>query len=261
MNAPLCDITINQFIKHLQSGFDAYQLEDRCLIVTPFLYPDFASIEFSIQPVGDGYLLSDSGETINMLFLNGLTLETNRDMLKEIEQIARNHGVELNKSDISVIATEENLGEASQSLLNAIQAIGHILYKRRNISHITFDDEVEKLLIENEVKYDLNFVVRGEANTHKIKFHVNSNRNALIETVTAVTYQSARNKAIKIAYKWLDIRQINQTLKFITVIDDREQKWENVWGDDEARNTIFTHSDEVIRWVAEKPKLLDFLTR
>lgn len=261
MNEPLCGTTIEQFIQHLQSGFVAYQLENRCLIVTPFLYPDFASIEYSIESVGDGYLLTDNSETLNMLFVNGLSVETNRDLQKQVSQIAKNHGAELNGSEISVIASENDLGEASHKLLNAIQAIGHVLYKRRSVAFNAFEDEVEKILIVNEVKYDYNYSIQGHANTHKIKFHINSNRNVLIEPLTAGTYSSARNKAIKVAYKWLDIREVNQYLRFVTVIDDRDKKWENVWSDEEARKTIFTHSNEVIRWTTEQQKLINILTK
>jgi len=260
MNAPLCDSTIQQFIQHLQTGFDARQINDRCLIITPYLYPDFASIEFSVEPIGDGYLLTDNGETLNMLFVNGLTIEGNKELYKQVAQIAGNHGVELNRSDISIVANDGNLGEASHHLLNAVQAIGYILYKRRTIAYVAFEDEVEKVLISNEVKYDYNYFIQGVANTHKIKFHVNSNKNVLIEPVTAVTSSSARSKAIKVAYKWLDIRQVNKSLRFVAVLDDRDDKWDNVWSDDEARRTIFTHSDEVIRWNNEQQKFINLVT-
>lgn len=260
MNTPLCYSTIEQFIQHLQAGFDARQIESRCVIATPYLYPDFASIEYSVEQVGDGYLLTDNGETLNMLFLNGLTIEGNKELYRQVEQIAKDHGVELNRSEISVIANRDNLGEASHNLLNTIQAIGYFLYKRRTVAYTAFEDEVEKVLISNEVKYDSNFLIQGEANTHKIKFHINSSRNVLIEPLSAVTYSSARSKAIRIAYKWLDIRQVNKVLRFVTVIDDRENKWQDVWSDEEARNTIFTHSDEVIRWTIEQPKLIELVT-
>ena len=152
MSDQICDTTIQKYLQTLQEGFDVHSVEDRCIIATPFLYPDFASIEFTIQPIGDGYLLSDEGETLNMLFLNGLSVEENRELLKYAIDVARNYGVELDKSNISIVANDNNIGEASQNLLNAIQAIGFFIYKRRNIIHATFDDEVEKVFIENEVK-------------------------------------------------------------------------------------------------------------
>jgi len=261
MNKPLCDLTIEKFTQHLKSGFTAYSVDNRCVIVTPFLYPDFASIEYSIEAIGNGYLLTDNSETLNMLFVNGLPVETNKEFLKQVSQIAKNHGAELSNSSISIVTDANNLGKASHNLLNAIQAIGHILYKRRSTQFNAFEDEVEKVLIVNEVKYDYNYLIKGHANTHKIRFHVNSGRNILIEPLTAMNYSSARGKAIRVAYKWMDIKEINQSLKFITVIDDREKRWENVWSDEEAWRTISTHSSEVIRWEAEQEKLIQMLTQ
>ena len=110
-----------------------------------------------------------------------------------------------------------------------------------------------------KLKNDLNYSLRGEANTHKIRFHVNSNRNILVEPVSALNYQNARAKAKGIAYKWLDIKNVNKSIRCITVVDDRDQKWETVWNDDEARNAIVTYSDVVIRWEVEQPKLINLL--
>lgn len=256
-----CDVVVAKFLENIKTEFESNSLDERCSIVTPFYYPDFAAIELFVQPVGDGILLTDEGETLNMLFLNGLTIEKNKELYKEAKRIALSHGVELNDSEISTIATSDNLGEASQNILSAIQAIAYLIYKRRNIEHATFDDEVEKLLISNEVRYDYNPTIRGKANNHKVKFHVNSNKNLLVEPVSAATVQGARSKAKLIAYKWLDIRQVNTVLKFVSIIDDREQKWDTLWTDNEARSAIYTHSDEVIRWTIEQPKLIDLLVR
>lgn len=256
-----CDVTITQFLDNIKSEFEANKLNDECSIVTPFYYPDFAAIEIFVHQVGNRIMLSDEGETLNMLFVNGITLEKNKDLYREAKRIASSYGTELQNSEISVIANPNKLGEASQNILGAIQAISFLIYKRRNIEHATFDDEVEKLFISNEVNYDYNYSIHGHANNHKVKFHVNSNRNLLVEPVSAATIPGARSKAKLVAYKWLDIRQVNDTLRFISIVDDRNEKWSTLWSDDEARNAIYTHSDEVIRWTEEQDKLVDILTR
>jgi hypothetical protein len=256
-----CDSVVNKFLENLKVDFKIHHLENRCIIVTPFLYPDFASIELFLEPVGDNILLTDEGETLNMLFMNGLNIEKNKALYKEVKEIAQSHNVDVQHSAISITTNPDQLGEASQNILNAIQAIAYLVYKRRNIEQATFDDEVEKLLISNEVKYDSNYVIRGKANRHKIKFHVNSNRNLLIEPISAATIQGARSTAKLAAYKWLDIRQVNTILRFVSVIDDREQKWENLWSDEEAKNAIYTHSDEVIRWTIEQPKFIELFAK
>jgi hypothetical protein len=255
-----CNVVVEKLIESLEAEFETRPLRDGCAITTPFLYPDFASIEMYLEPVGNDLLLTDEGETLNMLFVNGLTIEKNKDLYKEAKQIARSRGAQLQNSAISIMTTPGQLGEATQSLLNAIQAISYLIYKRRNVERATFDDEVEKLLISNKVQYEPNFSIRGEANRHKVKFHVNSNRNLLVEPISAATIQGARTKAKLVAYKWLDIRPAHKMYKCISIIDDREGKWEQLWVDDEANSAIYTYSDVVIRWTTEQPKLVDLLT-
>ncbi len=261
MNSQICDSAIKQLIDNLESGFFIHHLEDRCIIATPFLYPDFASIEYSIELVEGGFLLTDNGETLNMLFVNGLSINNKSALWKQALNIARSHNVMLDLEGISVIATEDKLGEFSNNLLNAIQSIGYLLYKRKHLSTTTFNDEVEKTLITNDVKYDYNFIVSGKANTHRVKFFLNSGKNILLESISASTQQSARNKAKSLAYKWVDIRRINSIYQFITVVDDRKEKWEKFWSDEEAKTPIFTYSDVVIKWEEDQEKFIELVKK
>lgn len=256
MTEIFCNLVVEQLISHLESSFEIQPFENGCIIVSPFTYSDLASIEFAIEPIGGGYLLTDHGETLNMLFVSGLTVEPNRQLLNQVQHIANARGVQFERSALSVIASEEQLGEAAYQLLDAIQAVGFLIYKRKSHIYTTFDDEVEEFLIENEVVYDTDKIVRGRANTHKLKFFVNSNRNLLLEPISAATIPSARNKAKAAAYKFMDIREVIPSYRFTVIVDDREKRWETIWSDDEAFNAISVHADQVVRWVAQRDDLM-----
>lgn len=259
MGEQICNSAVGQIIAEMQAGFVVHPLENRCIIATPFLYPDFASIEYSIESVGDKYLLTDNGETMNMLFVNGLTIHKKSSLWKQAKDIANAYNIQLDIEGLSVFTSENNLGESSQNLLGAIQSIGHLLYKRKHITSTTFNDEVEKTLITNEVKYDPNFVISGSASTHRVKFRLNSGKNILMEPLSASTQQSARNKAKGLAYKWIDIRQIAPSYSFITIIDDRKGKWDKYWTDDEAKSPVTKYSDKVIQWESEQDKFIELI--
>jgi hypothetical protein len=234
MNKMICESTIEQFLNNLSSDFDAQKYENGCLLITPYYYPDFAAIEIFIEPKKNGYILSDMGETLNMLFVNGLTLEKNNNLYKEAQRIANLYDAKLANSIIIIEADRAHLGLASNNLINAIQAIGYLIYKRRNTQYSSFDDEVEKFFLSNEVRYDFRFPVNGKSANHNIKFHINSHKNLLIEPVTASSIGRAKNKARVIAFTWLDIAQIHDVFRFVTVVDDRNDKWEKFWTDPEA---------------------------
>ena len=80
MTDHLCREPINDYIFYIQNKFSSQKIENGCHISTPFLYPDFASIEFTIFTIGDKYILTDDNETLNMLYINGLSTESNKDL-------------------------------------------------------------------------------------------------------------------------------------------------------------------------------------
>ncbi len=260
MNA-LCEAVVTHLIDHFRSGFETYAVGNDCVVVTPFAYPDLASIEIYIKLKGDSYLLTDEGETLNMMFVSGLTVEANQELYRQAQRIANLHNVTLQNSELFTSASNDQLGEASYNLLNAIQAIGYLLYKRSHRRYATFDDDVEELLLEYEVRYQPGYPVRGQANEHKIRFYINSTRNILLEPLTATTVPSARRKAKEVAYKWLDLKQAHLSIdyQFAVIVDDRENRWDKIWADEEAQSTIMTHSDVTFRWQTEKEQLVNFL--
>jgi hypothetical protein len=38
-----------------------------------------------------------------------------------------------------------------------------------------------------------------------------------------------QGKSYQNSIKWFDIEKVNQQYQFITVIDDRDKKWEEIW--------------------------------
>ncbi len=133
MDAKLsCDATINHYLNHLKSNFEILPVDNGCLIVTPYVYPDLASIEIFIEPNGNEYLLTDDGETFNMLFTNGL--ESNKNLVQLVESIARRHGILYKDDTLFARTSYDNLSETLHTLLNAIQAIGYLLHRRSDFS-------------------------------------------------------------------------------------------------------------------------------
>lgn len=255
-----CLEVVNKYVDYINSDFVTLPYDEGCVIVTPFNYPDMASIEIYVSQFNDAFLLSDEGETLNMLFVNGLSVETNKHLQATVQRIAKKHRVEIKDSVLSIMTKDEVIGDASHRLLLAIQAVGYLLYKRRHTSRLNFDGRVEEFLIEREVKYSSNYVIHGKATENKVRFHMNSNKKILLEPITATTVTSARKKAKLVAYKWMDISYVRSDFRFISIIDDRDKRSE-VWSDEEALNAITQHSSDVIRWTEELPLLGDIVTR
>jgi len=252
-----CTAVAEQVVSHIGNGFEAHPVEGGCVIVTPFLRPDFDHIELYIEQKTSGILITDDGDTIGNLFVSGLTITKN--LQSEITNIASAHGVHFANSTLSVEAADTSAGDAFQRLLNAVQAVTYLIYKRSHVHRPTFGDQIEEFLLENRVKYSPNYFVQGKGDKHTIPYYINGNRNIMLEPVAANTASSARNQATKIGYQWLDMRAAHVQGNYTVVIDDRGERWENTWEDTQVLHSLSISSDTVIRWEAERPRLLSLL--
>jgi len=254
-----CTQLLNDINAHLHSQYDVIGLGDECMIVTPFLNADTAPVEIYIQQMGRGFRLSDEGEALNQLFASGLTVEGNKQLLDSIVLIADLNGVNFLNSELYTNVTANQLGEATIKLANAIQAVSYLVYKRSHRTKKMFEDTVEQLLIVNEVNYVGRYGIKGRANQHNIRFYVNSNRNVLIEPLSATTVGAARQKAKAVAYKWVDLQQVfGDTYKYAVVIDDKNLRRRNAW-DDEALSALHEYSTGVFEWSTGKNNLIDMV--
>ena len=106
-------------------------------------------------------------------------------------------------------------------LIQAILAVTDLIQLRRPFQRFRFDAEVESLIISSGATYDVDFSVAGERQRHKFRFHVNSNRNLLVHTISAATYSSAFSWAERLAYRFGDIRSKSDHWRLAAVLDDR----------------------------------------
>lgn len=250
MTTPACETLLDQIRQHITSGFDAITDGDDCVIVTPYTQPDQANIELVVRPQSTGYILTDEGETLGTLFVNGLTITP--AIKHEITRIARIHNVQFDGAALYSVADAVHLGASAQNLASAIQAAGFLIYKRSHRTMPRFEDDIENYLVQNRITYALDYRLRGYAIEHTIPFYFNHRRNILLEPLTASSPSAAQNKAKQLGFKWGDLRRANITGNFTVVLDDSENNWERVWLAPNTIDILRSYSDNVIRWQAER---------
>lgn len=138
------------------------------------------------------------------------------------------------------------------------QDINYLIYKKVRRGPVSFYDEVEKYLIKNEIRYDPQFPVQGEASLHTFRFHVNSNRNMLVEPLTATSPHSALDRAERLAFRWVDIRSMHPAYNKVAVLDNTGKR-ESIWTGKPV-TTLEKYSDKVVFW-SNKEKLLENITQ
>jgi hypothetical protein len=144
-------------------------------------------------------------------------------------------------------------------MVNAIQAASFLVYKVAHRPSHKFEEKIEGLLIEHRVPYELDKSFQGFSIQHHIPFYVNSVRNILIETISATSISAARNKAQRIGFKWADLQNAHLQANYTVVLDDRQERSESNWQDQDVTNVLAKYSSHVVLWKRERAELLSVL--
>lgn len=262
MENNFCTTVIQHLLYYLKGWTDVRPLGDGCMVVTPFQHYDQSFIELYVEFRDGKYIISDDGETLAMLFVSGLTIDKRSPLFDVIEHIARFHDILFEQDVLSVSTTEETLGEKVYALIHAIQSVGFLIYCRSHRKRPTFKDEVETLILKTEVIYTPDYTIHGKANTHKIDFYINSGRELLIDTLSAITVSLARSKVKNCAYKHLDLNAGDVRHQFALVLDDRKVEHLKSWQDEEIQSTFNTYFEHTIFfWSTGQEELINMIKR
>ncbi|MCX7853069.1 MAG: DUF1828 domain-containing protein [Caldilineales bacterium] len=250
-----CETILSELQKQGALGYQLLMEPTGCVVVTPYTQPDLAAVELVIEDTSTGYKLSDQGDTIGVLFSQGLTITP--AIKADLKAIAASYGVEFDGAAFVAFADQNHIGHIADRLARAIQAASFLIYKRAHRIPAHFEDDVENYLIKKRVTYHLNYPIRGYTTSHEITFFIDKNRNILLEPLSASSPTAAKSKAERLSFKWQDLRRANVPGRFVTLIDDTGQKWETIWNapKNDALRILSGYSDEVVRWVADREHL------
>lgn len=242
-----CSEAISSYLDRLRETFEIVPMDKGCLIVAPFLRSDnsYFEIELLQQPNGK-ILLTDNADTISYLFIQGLNIRRSRELRRLINNIAARFNVDIQKDEIFKESDVESLDSSMESMINAMQDVSYLIYKKLKRGPVSFYDEVEKFLMSNEVRYDPQYQVSGRSYTHKFRFHMNEDRRMLFEPLTATSHHVALVRAERLAFWWVDIREVHPEYRKIALLDDIEKK-ESFWFG-KPRDVLEEYSDKVVVW-------------
>ena len=83
----ICSQLASEYIAHLGGQFSTAKDDDACVIVTPFERPDGDYFELAVRQYTDNTIrVSDDGDTLDYLYVSGLSLS--RNALRDVRRIA-----------------------------------------------------------------------------------------------------------------------------------------------------------------------------
>ncbi len=240
-----CERLVRSYIETMGSEFSVNFADNTCFIVTPFERPDGELVEISAQVLPDGrFRLSDGGDTLGYLYVNGLILS--RYLREDVRRICRRFDTVLTGAELLVEAHPQETGSALHRLTQTILASTNLIEKRRPFERLDFAGEVESFIIVSGVTYDADFEVRGRDSTHRIRFHVNSNRGLLIQPISAASEPVAFSWSERWAYRFTDILLAGSRWRCVAVLDDRGDRAQ-VW----SQRALVPLRDFMVPWSAK----------
>ena len=225
--AVTCHSVVDRYLKLLSDDFEITPSDSGCYVLTPFTRPDGEAVELELVSLANGSVrLSDMGDTLGYLYVNGLTLT--QAVLDKIRRIARRNRVLLRQGVLVIEGDDVMNGDALHRLIQATVETTSLIQGRRSTSRVNFNTEVESFIIQSGVVYDVDFTVKGQRESHKFKFHVNGDRNLLVQPVTAASEPIAHSWAERWAYRFSDTIGSREDLHPIAILDDRGNRG-TVW--------------------------------
>lgn len=181
-------------------------------------------IEIEIRALSDGRIqLSDMGDSLGYLHVNGLTLT--RNLLDEVRQLSRRYGVLFRQYElVADDGQSAPQGENLHLLIQAALAVTDLIQRRRPLERLPFDDIVEGFLVSTSAVYDRDVMVKGQISNHLVRFYVDGSRKMLIQPLSAASESAAHSRCQRWTYRFDDIARSDPALRPFVVLDDREQR-------------------------------------
>lgn len=258
MEKDYCAQAIEAFLETLRNSFEILLGDEGCILVSPFLRSDNECIEIELITQSNGEIkITDNCDTLDYLFVNGLNVGRSKELQRRVGHIAKRFGVELHGEEVIRMSVPNELGRAIYSFVGAVQEISYLIYRKLRRPPPTFDEEVEKFLIANNVSYDPDFKLQGKSRENTFRFHINKQHQMLLEPVTATSYHAALVKAERLAFRWVDIRDLWPIYRKVAIIDDIEVK-SQLWVDHPLK-ILAEYSNLVIKW-SQNQRLIEALS-
>ena len=144
------DILLQDYLNWLKKNYKINHLEESDQIVTPFTNYLNDNINIYVDKLDDStFLLSDDGETINDLSLNGIDMTDTRT--KMLNRILLGSGILLENDELIVKGNNSQFAEKKHSLIQTILRVNDLMLTKRNNVMNLFSEEVTTYLQSRDI--------------------------------------------------------------------------------------------------------------
>ena len=193
-------------------------------IALPFLDRHNDHIQIYLTTEDDGYVLSDYGETLDGLGMQGIEIATPRRK-RTLHSAIVGFGVCNEDGVLKVRTSRDKFGCDMNNLVQAILSVNDLHFLAKPISTGNFGVNVVRWLRENFAQFDESKKIVGKSGLgHSFHCAVTEDRKnskQVFKAISSPTTEAARN----LVFSWIDTREQHfPDAQAIAILNDRHQE-------------------------------------
>ena len=196
---------------------------DWFLINTPFIGAYNDNIEIYAQKNGNQLILSDNGETLTNLELQGVSMQGSKKRRYILDTILLNYGVKVLNDELIIESSLKNFSQSKHNILSAMIEINDLyVLSKHNVSSI-FKEDVRDFLNAKNIIYTPDFISKG---TTGLEFTFDFQIAQKSKEIVIKSFSSINKSNLpSFLFSWDDIMPVREKLtkkevKAIAIIND-----------------------------------------
>lgn len=200
---------------------------DWFLINTPFVGAFNDCVEIYVQRKGKKLLLSDDGETMANLELQGLNFQGSKRRKETLETILLNYGISIHNDELIIESSLENFSQAKHNFLSAIIEINDLyVLSKHNVASV-FKEDVRHFLEEKNIIYTPDFISKG---TTGLEFNFDFQIAKVKSEIVIKSFNTINKSNLpSFLFAWDDIKPVREKttkkeVKAVAIINDTDKE-------------------------------------
>lgn len=222
---------INEYFQWIKEKTSVYQDMDTewSVINTPFLGAFNDGIDIYAKKEGGKIILSDNGETLANLEMQGVNLLSNKSKSRKIllDMVLRNYGISLEGDEFLIETDDIKFPQAKHNLLSSIIEVGSFYtLSKSNISNV-FKEDISLFFKEIDVIFTPDFISKGETG---LEFNFDFQIAKRNEEIVLKSFNTINNNLLSsFLFSWEDIKPVREKsarkeVKAVAIINDIDKE-------------------------------------
>ncbi|KGL62591.1 DUF1829 domain-containing protein [Polaribacter sp. Hel1_85] len=200
---------------------------DWFLINTPFVGAFNDTIEIYAQKKGSNLILSDNGETMTNLELQGLHIQGSKRRRNILDSILLNYGVKFENDELVIESNIEKFSQCKHNFLSAIIEINDLYVLSKHQVSSIFKEDVRSYLDSENIIYTPDFISKGETGLEfNFDFQIaRKDKEIVIKSFNVIN----KSNLPSFLFSWDDIKPVREkstkkNVNAIAIINDFEKE-------------------------------------